>query len=197
MGRGLHSLPNSLELHRKHVRIEWESETPRIRRIGQKQVAVLRRGRQMLVAGPGGNAWNELQHGDTLFFLQWSSHFRFAVSIDTQGKSRASSCQPRQQPHGSCEGCRRGEAGEGTECVKRHDFQRSTVLPHDTTICRSRHVQSFSSPSTHLYPLLLAAETTFSTSQSRLSAPVHTLAPRTRPSAREAGKVAFHAATQK
>eukprot|EP01049_Picozoa_sp_SAG25_P008483 SAG25_NODE_767_length_5466_cov_4.881871_2_plen_832_part_00 len=97
MGRGLHSLPNSMELHRKHVRIEWESGTPRIRRIGQKQVAVLRGGRQMLVAGPGGNVWNELQHGDILFFLQWSSHFRFAVSIVTQGESRASSCQPRQQ----------------------------------------------------------------------------------------------------
>jgi hypothetical protein len=88
MGRGLHSLPKSEQLHRKHVEIEWDSRTPRIRRIGQNQVAVQREGRQMLVAGPGGNVWNELQHGDILFFLQWSRNFRFAVSIVTQGVQR-------------------------------------------------------------------------------------------------------------
>eukprot|EP01047_Picozoa_sp_COSAG01_P082393 COSAG01_NODE_16806_length_1202_cov_5.617407_1_plen_163_part_00 len=98
MGRGLHSLPNSMELHRKHVRIEWESGTPRIRRIGQKQVAVLRGGRQMLVAGPGGNAWNELAHGDILFFLQWSSHFRFAVSIVTQDETGNEPSLPAKRP---------------------------------------------------------------------------------------------------
>jgi hypothetical protein len=71
------------------------------------------------------------------------------------------------------------------------------VSPHDTTMCRCRHVWSSSSPSTHMFPLLRTAEATYSIMQSRLPAAVRALAPRTRHSARDAGKVTFHAAAQK
>jgi hypothetical protein len=67
----------------------------------------------------------------------------------------------------------------------------------DTTICTCRHVQSDSSPATHMFPLLRTTEATFSIMQSRLSAAVHALAPRTRHTTRDAGKVTIHAAAQK